>query len=364
MGVRASVDAWLERFLRRDATLAAPESTMGGQLERLKRHSMDSKGRKFVKHKTRPAINVVDCRICGGKGCNTCGGHGKVGERFGHEMVEYLICKDDSAAHNAAHRADAMFADHGVDLMVWASLTPLGRQILRLQREPMRCPGGHQPAQRVKDFDKSSCAHELVRRVAEMARVGACEACAAVFEFDEHNKPHSQLTCSVCGLPERLYEVTDRKGQQKAMVQEHVRRVRLKVQRRLSERRDGDGSELIRPLELDEQGFAWMWHYELVRRAPEDIAAALGITERQLRSCVMAARKQIAAKIGDEDSALSACSPSPPLSEAHEPDRERQEELWADALDDARINAEFGLREVMDKWCIYSELSASARSFR
>jgi hypothetical protein len=311
VSIRASVDAWLERFLRRDASLAAPESTMGGQLERLKRNSTDSKGRKFVRHKVRPALNTIACRACTGAGCSACEGTGKTTERFGDEIVEYLICKDDSAAHNAAHRADAMFADHGVDLMVWASLTPLGRQILTLQREPVMCPGRYQPPQHLRDFDKSSCAHELVRPMTEVTRVGACDTCSAVFELDEQGKPVAQLVCRVCGLSERIAQGVDRRGRAKPMVLSHVRRVRVKVQRRLSERRDGDGSELIRPLELDEQGFAWMWHYELVRRGPEDIAAELGITERQLRSCVTAARKQIAAKLGDEDAALETRALAP-----------------------------------------------------
>jgi hypothetical protein len=257
---RAGVDAWIERFLRRDAMMANPESTMGGQLDRLLRSQTDNAGNQFVRQKPRPIYGGAVCEACGGigDGCQACNGRGRLGELIGEQQVEYVTCKDDSAAHNAAHRMDARFADHGVDLLVWSSLKPIQRGIILAQREPVRCPGGIRPPRRQRTIDKTTCEHERVRPSAEHKTIGHCDTCAATFELNGAGKVTAMLVCRVCGLQERVENGRNRKGQWQPLIGEHVRRVRIRVERRLSARRDGDGSELIRPMEVDEDGYCAM----------------------------------------------------------------------------------------------------------
>jgi predicted DNA-binding protein (UPF0251 family) len=299
MTVRMSIDAWLERFFRRRASLANPISTMGPQLERIKRQSTNSEGRKFVKQRTRPIFGAVDCPDCPGDGsaCERCGGNGKVGKRVGEKFVEYLVCKDDSAAHNAAHRTDEMYADHGADLMVWASLDDIERQILTIQREPVMCDGHLRRPRRLRPIEKMVCEHGGIAPLDEGHGIGLCRDCNGVFDIDTERQPLAQLVCRSCGLQEAV----DLSRDGEPLIRKHVRRIRLRVERKLADRRDGDGSELIRPLVVDAEGFCAMYVYEMVKRHNEDIAEEFNISESQLRRIVSAARAKIERRLRDED---------------------------------------------------------------
>jgi hypothetical protein len=306
------VEAFASVDRRERAGLAAPASTLGGQLERIVRNSMDSSGRKFVKKRTQDVYGAADCQECNGNGsaeteevakdgvvisvqvgtCEACGGHGKLGTPIGKRVVEYLPCKDDSAAHNVAHRTDEKFADHGADLMVWASLEDLEREVLTMQRSPVLCPGGGQRAARrqVPALEDRSCRHETTRALDGLKLV-RCTECTALLELNDKGVLTWWLVCRACELPEEADPVSH-------VVRQHVRRIRVKVERRLSERREGDGSELIKANIGD--GYCLMYVYEPVKRHNDDIAEELGISARQLRRLVVSARRKIAVKLGDE----------------------------------------------------------------
>jgi predicted DNA-binding protein (UPF0251 family) len=222
-GVRLTVDAWIDNFLRRHATLASPASSMGGQGERLVRLSSDSEGRRIMA----PSGNEIPC-------------------------------KDDSAAHNSAHRADARLADHGADLIIWSALEVDEQRVLILQRTPVICDGGGKVPVTVP----------------------------AEFERPEF------VGCSGCGRP-ATDETLDHFGQVRA----HVFCVAIEQERLISEWRPGDGSECIDVVRTTEARMERRRVWEPVHLHLEDIAAQMNLSERQVRSRISSARATIAERL-------------------------------------------------------------------
>jgi hypothetical protein len=101
--------------------------------------------------------------------------------------------------------------DHGVDLLVWASLKPIEREIMLAQREPVLCPGGLDARKKPRRqlVDKTTCDHDVIRpdhhqrvqghRAKAGGMVGGIgDAQSGVALFDIKERSTSDDHCSEC----------------------------------------------------------------------------------------------------------------------------------------------------------------------
>lgn len=235
---RASVDRWLDDLFRTRLGLMSPRSP---SLESV--YAYDSAGQPVLACGNGPAV---------------------------------VPCRDDSGGFNASIRATDRLAQYGSDWAFFTTLDPRAQDILWLQRQPVWC---HMEA----GIKRKRHTHADGSQV-ELLICRACDAPGPVKCPDEPVRARGNAwQCGQCGGTEKSHWL--------AM---HRRCVRVRVERRLDDRRDGDGSELVKSL-----GDGWwtMDVLEPVQAGNDGIARQLGIGEGELVRLVKRARARIREKL-------------------------------------------------------------------
>lgn len=216
----AGVRSFVEAMIRSRSTLAAPPSTIGPQLARLDRLSVDS-----------------------------------AGHRHGRRSPNAMPMHDDTGASMATHRADEQLTVHAAYSLVWSKLSEEQRLLLELQNAPIPCEGAGRAA------SNAGYCYRCKTTVLVMRREGA-SVCAR-----DRETPviPDQALCRTCGQP-AVRGVDGR-------AHPHARGFTLIKEMRTCDVREGDGASLWG--ESESEGYALYKLRLTSMRSDEELAAAL-----------------------------------------------------------------------------------------